>query len=60
VKLHKGFEKTEDFIEVIGVVERVDRMKMLAYVNLGNELDLDVVNNVVEFSHDEKFRQMFQ
>ncbi|TFK73508.1 replication factor A protein 3 [Pluteus cervinus] len=48
-------EISDHFIEVIGKVENATTIRMLNLVNLGNELDLGLVNDTIEFIHDPKY-----
>ncbi|KAH9933050.1 replication factor A protein 3 [Fomitopsis serialis] len=58
VRLTKGADITAPFIEVIGAVVDAGTVRMLACINLGDDLDMDLVNDVVEVWHDPRFAKM--
>ncbi|EMD35445.1 hypothetical protein CERSUDRAFT_116205 [Gelatoporia subvermispora B] len=50
---------TSQYIEIIGTVQDPSTIKMQACIDLGDNLDMKLVNDVVEFSHDPRFSNMF-
>ncbi|KAI0696841.1 replication factor A protein 3 [Cytidiella melzeri] len=50
---------TSSFVEIIGIAQSPNSVKAQACLNLGDDLDLDLVNFVVEKWHDPKFASMF-
>jgi len=49
----------DTFVEVIGTVEDANVIKMQACVNMGSDLDMDIVNDCIEMTHDPRFSSMF-
>ncbi|OCH85761.1 replication factor A protein 3 [Obba rivulosa] len=47
------------FVEIICQVQDPSTVKMQACINLGDKLDMKLVNDVVELSHDSRFTNMF-
>ncbi|CCL99212.1 uncharacterized protein FIBRA_01227 [Fibroporia radiculosa] len=58
VQLQREAVLTTAYIEVIGNVVDATTIKMLACINLGDELDMNLVNDVVELWHDPRFAKM--
>ncbi|KZT69974.1 replication factor A protein 3 [Daedalea quercina L-15889] len=58
VRLTQGTHLDGSFVEVIGTVNDAATVKMLACINLGNDLDMDLVNDVVELWHDPRFAKL--
>jgi replication factor A3 len=58
-----SLEKTANMdsnIEVVGRVVDANTVNMLAFMNLGDDLDMKLVNDTVELIHDQRFyRKMF-
>ncbi|KZT04510.1 replication factor A protein 3 [Laetiporus sulphureus 93-53] len=46
------------YVEIVGSVQDERTIKMMTCINLGNELDMDLVNDVVELWHDPRFVKM--
>ncbi|KAI0942060.1 hypothetical protein AcW1_009617 [Taiwanofungus camphoratus] len=51
-----GLEET--YVEFIGTVIDASSIKCMACINLGSELDMNIVNDVVELWHDPRFAKM--
>ncbi|KII84267.1 hypothetical protein PLICRDRAFT_701850 [Plicaturopsis crispa FD-325 SS-3] len=60
VKLHRDAHMTDTYVEVIGTVLDESTVKMMACINLGSDLDMQLVNDVVELTFDPRFSKMFR
>ncbi|EKM60258.1 uncharacterized protein PHACADRAFT_246128 [Phanerochaete carnosa HHB-10118-sp] len=49
---------TDAYVEVVGKVAGNDELRALATIDLGNELDMGLVNYVVERYHDPRFASL--
>jgi len=50
----------DSYVEVVGRVVDANTMNMLAFINLGDDLDMKVVNDTIELIHDPRFyKKMF-
>ncbi|KAF9814154.1 hypothetical protein IEO21_05292 [Rhodonia placenta] len=58
VRLLREANMTTAYIEVIGSVIDASTIRMMACIDLGNELDMKLVNDVVELWHDPRFAKM--
>ncbi|KAI0298719.1 replication factor A protein 3 [Multifurca ochricompacta] len=47
---------TDTFVEIIGTIVNPSTIKFMACINMGSNLDLTLVNQVVELTFDPKFR----
>ncbi|KAL6300385.1 replication factor A protein 3 [Sparassis latifolia] len=59
IKLLREANMTKQYVEVIGQVVDASTIRMMSCINLGDELDMNLVNDVVEVWHDPKFSRMF-
>ncbi|KAI0794044.1 replication factor A protein 3 [Fomes fomentarius] len=59
VKLLSNFESVSTYIEVIGTVSSERLLKMVGYVNLGDDVDMKLADQVVQIWHDPKFSKIF-
>ncbi|PCH35192.1 replication factor A protein 3 [Wolfiporia cocos MD-104 SS10] len=59
VRLLRDADVGSPYIEVIGSVLDASTLKMQAFINLGENLDMKLVNDVVELWHDPRFSKMF-
>ncbi|THH21141.1 hypothetical protein EW146_g342 [Bondarzewia mesenterica] len=48
-------EMTDTFVEVIGTVVDASTVKMMACTNMGSTLDMKLIKDVVDLTHDPKF-----
>ncbi|KAI0656917.1 replication factor A protein 3 [Cubamyces menziesii] len=59
VKLLKTFHTEDAYIEVIGQVVDERTIKMMGYIELGNDVDMKLANDVVQIWHDPRFAKIF-
>ncbi|KAH8113802.1 replication factor A protein 3 [Phellopilus nigrolimitatus] len=59
VKMTTEGQIEDTFVEVIGMVEDSNVLKLQACINLGGELDMELVNDCIELCHDERFKNIF-
>ncbi|KAI0326168.1 replication factor A protein 3 [Cubamyces sp. BRFM 1775] len=59
VKLLKAFHTDSTYIEVIGSVVDERTIKMMAFIELGNDVDMKLANDVVQVWHDPRFAKIF-
>jgi len=45
----------DSYIEVVGRVDDANTVQMLAFINLGDDLDMKLVNDTIELIHDPRF-----
>jgi len=45
----------DSYVEVVGRVIDANTMQMLAFLNLGDDLDMKLVNDTIELIHDPRF-----
>ncbi|KAA1472033.1 replication factor A protein 3 [Dentipellis sp. KUC8613] len=57
IRIPRGQEGviTDTFVEIIGTAQDASSVKMMACTNMGSNLDLKMINDVIELSHDPKF-----
>ncbi|TFY68009.1 hypothetical protein EVJ58_g1279 [Rhodofomes roseus] len=55
VRVARDVSLAVPYIEIIGTVVDAATVKMLACIDLGDELDMDLVNDAVELWHDPRF-----
>ncbi|KAI0729841.1 replication factor A protein 3 [Fomitopsis betulina] len=58
VKLNRDTHLTSPIVEVIGTVIDAATIKVLAHIDIEDELDLDITNDTVELWHDPRFAKM--
>jgi len=58
IRLTKEAEMSTPYIEVIGTVVDPTTVKTMMCINLGDEIDMNLVNDVVELYHDPRFAKM--
>jgi len=56
VRLHRDSNMADTYVEVIGSVIDATTVKMMACINLGSDLDMKLVDDVIELIHDPRFR----
>ncbi|KAI5123224.1 hypothetical protein M0805_001313 [Coniferiporia weirii] len=59
VKMTTDAQIGDTFVEVIGTVEDANVVKMHACIDLGSELDLELVNDCINLCHDPRFQSIF-
>jgi len=61
VALALGGPTIEDYAEIVGTVVSANKIKMLACVNMGQELDMGLANDLVELIHgpQQEIKDMF-
>jgi len=59
VKLMGSHDMTDPIVEIIGKVKDANSLSYLACINLGSELDMDLVNDCIELTHDPRFSSIF-
>ncbi|KAI9507604.1 replication factor A protein 3 [Russula earlei] len=47
---------TDTFVEIVGTVVDASTIKHMVCINMGSDLDLNLVNQAIELSFDSKFR----
>ncbi|KAF9010191.1 replication factor A protein 3 [Cyathus striatus] len=61
VHLPRDSPALDTFVEVVGNVLDATTIKMLSCINMGQDIDLKLVNDTVELIHDPRFySRMFQ
>ncbi|KAI0731325.1 replication factor A protein 3 [Earliella scabrosa] len=59
IKLLSDYVPGSTYLEVIGVVSNERTIKMLGYVNLGDDVDMKLAEQIVQIWHDPKFSKIF-
>ncbi|KAH9923936.1 replication factor A protein 3 [Epithele typhae] len=59
VQLLNAYEHQSTYIEVIGTVRDERTIKMVAYVDMGDDVDMKLADRVVQVWHDPKFSKVF-
>ncbi|EJC97680.1 replication factor A protein 3 [Fomitiporia mediterranea MF3/22] len=59
VKMPKAEEFPDSFVEIIGMVEDANTIKLQGSILLGNDLDFDVVNDCITMMHNPQFETVF-
>ncbi|KAK4049147.1 hypothetical protein OIV83_004334 [Microbotryomycetes sp. JL201] len=52
VKLNRDSNHRDAYVEVIGRVERLDLVQELTSCNMGDQIDMDLMDRVVELTHN--------
>ncbi|KDQ58605.1 hypothetical protein JAAARDRAFT_69068 [Jaapia argillacea MUCL 33604] len=55
VRLTRDANVTDTYIEVIGSVLDESTIKMMACINMGSHLNMQLVNDTIELVHDPRF-----
>lgn len=55
----KGKTFGSTFIEIVGPLVDANTIKAEMVLSLGDELDMKLVNDVIELSHDPRFKSVF-
>ncbi|KAF9442966.1 replication factor A protein 3 [Macrolepiota fuliginosa MF-IS2] len=59
IVLSAGSDIQDTFVEVVGTVVDSTTIKMMVGVNMGDKLDLKLVNDTIEMMHDPRFQKIF-
>ncbi|TDL18771.1 replication factor A protein 3 [Rickenella mellea] len=54
-----GKSALDPYVEIVGRVEDAQTIKAMTSINMGDNLDMKLVNDCVELTHDPRFASMF-